>query len=130
MAVSFGGRRSSRFRRELANKDGRKEIASDNDAFGSGLGHKLATFKTCPDPDLEQEFNLLRCRPLFIGACALCTTFSNATFISTSVHNFAAVKNCLEERGCVASSKASSVAFIDFSRGFQGSHYIQQLQQT
>ena len=127
MAASYG-RRSTRFRRELANKNGRQE--NDNDAFGSGLGHKLATFKTCPDPDLEQQFNLLRCRPLFIGACSLCTTFSNATFIPSSIYNFAGVKNCLSEEECsVASSKASST-FIDFSRGFQDSNYIQQLQQT
>ena len=67
----------SRFRREkLTDQTNNQE---QNSVFSSSLGQKLASFKSCPDPDLEQKFNLLRSRPLFFGACGTCTTFSKAT---------------------------------------------------
>ena len=67
----------SRFRREKLTDQANNQ--EQNSVFSSSLGQKLASFKSCPDPDLEQKFNLLRSRPLFFGACGTCTTFSKAT---------------------------------------------------
>lgn len=113
--------RRSRFRRELV-KDGKKDH-EEIDAFGHSLGHRLAVFKTCPDPELEQQFNLARSRPLFIGACSLCTTFSSATFLPESIFNFAAMQDSLE-----ATLKASSpLQVIDFQKAFLDNHYVKEL---
>ena len=67
----------SRFRREKLTDQANNQ--EQNSVFSSSLGQQLASFKSCPDPDLEQKFNLLRSRPLFFGACGTCTTFSKAT---------------------------------------------------
>ena len=117
----------SRFRREKLSDQLEQE---QNSMFCSTLGQKLATFKTSPDPDLEQKFNLVRSRPLFIGACATCTVFSNATYLPESVYNFTAVQDSLI--GDVESKPELHSRFvIDFRESFQNNEYVKAcLQQS
>ena len=116
----------SRFRREKLTDQLEEQ---QNSMFCSTLGQKLATFKTSPDPDLEQKFNLVRSRPLFIGACATCTVFSNATYLPESVYNFTAVQDSLV--GNVSKQELHSKFVIDFRESFQNNEYVKAcLQQS
>ena len=68
MANTYG-RRRQRFRREINPSSLTNETLNPN----RSLGQRLATFKFVPDINLEQALNLNQTRPLFLGACALCT---------------------------------------------------------
>jgi len=111
----------SRFRREKLTDQANNQ--EQNSVFSSSLGQKLASFKSCPDPDLEQKFNLLRSRPLFFGACGTCTTFSKATYLPESIYNYSAIQNSLV--GDLSRPASSATAFtIDFQNAFENSNYV------
>ena len=110
----------SRFRREkLSNQIKNQE---ESCIFTSSLGQKLATFKHIPDPELEQNLNVFRSRPLFLGACGTCTLFSGATYLPDSIYNSSAAKNSLV--GDLCKPTDSSTLAIDFEKSFKNSEYI------
>lgn len=131
----------SRFRRQKLSSIPGSQLEQENaSSFNvSSFGSKLAIFKTSPDPDLEQEFNLqLKSQPLFQGVCSSCTIHSKATYLPESIYNFSAIQNSLEGQPSYDISKASphysnsttpKPFFIDFHENLKDDLYIKAVEE-